>query len=55
MMFPRILSMSVMKALSSARRRRRTMKTGSSPTALSSWTTSASRRDSSWTDTISGI
>jgi hypothetical protein len=56
MMFLRILSMSVMKALNSARtRRRRTMKTGSSPTALSSWTTSASRRDSSWTDTISGI
>jgi hypothetical protein len=55
MMFLRILSMSVMKALSSARRRRRTMMTGSSPTALSSWTTSASRRDSSWMDTISGI
>jgi hypothetical protein len=53
MMFLRILSMSVMKALNSARRRR-TMKTGSSPTALSSWTTSASRMDSSLTDTILG-
>ncbi len=54
MMFLRILSMSVMKALNSARRRRRTMKTGSSPTALSSWTTSPSRMDSSLTDTILG-
>jgi hypothetical protein len=36
MIFLRTLSMSVMKAFNSTRRRRRTMKTGSSPTALSS-------------------